>query len=91
MTKYIKLCSRKVEAFGEMFHSDDLAKQFIQYYNSGERIKVKFSDGEIKIGTIGITTGWSPCFLLMLRKDSISSCYTLSSTDEVIRNTIIKK
>ena len=62
----------------------DISKKFISYYESGDRIKVKFSYGEIKTGTVGMTTGWKPVFLLMLRSNSIGSSYTLSDKDIIL-------
>lgn len=66
------------------FDESDLAPEFIPYFNSQERIKVQFEYGEIKTGTVGITTGWKPCFLLMLTKRSIGSSWCLSSKDTII-------
>jgi hypothetical protein len=71
----------KQKQHGAKFDSSELARQFIPFYESGERIEVTFSYGEKKRGTIGVTTGWKPCFLLMLTKRSISSSYTLSAKD----------
>lgn len=66
------------------FDESALAPEFIPYFNSQERIKVQFEYGEIKTGTVGITTGWKPCFLLMLTKRSIGSSWGLSSKDTII-------
>lgn len=74
----------KIAQYGDKFDSSDLATQFIPYYRSQQRIEVDMGY-EIKRGTIGITTGWKPCFLLMLRKDSIGSSYTLKNTDKIIK------
>jgi hypothetical protein len=40
---------------------------------------------ETKRGTVGVTTGWKPCFLLMLTKRSIGSSHTLSARDSILR------
>lgn len=77
------LTNKKVQ-YGEEFNPSDLSEKFKQYYGTGERIKVKFSYGEIKTGTVGVTTGIKPVFLLMLRKDSRGSSYTLSDEDTIL-------
>jgi len=74
----------KAREYGEKFDSSELDKQFISYFESGERIKVKFSCGDLKTGTVGITTGWKPVFILMLTKRSIGSSWTLSKKDKII-------
>lgn len=68
------------------FNDSDLNRDFIHAFESGKRVEVCFvgSDGQIyetKRGTLGITTGWKPCFLLMLTKRSISSSYTIGKKD----------
>ena len=65
------------------FSDINLNKEFIPYFESQERIIVDFGY-EKKRGTIGITTGWRPCFLLMLTKRSIGSSYTIGKKDKVI-------
>lgn len=74
---------------GERFSTASLAPQFIDAYNSGARVSVAFvsNDGsvyEVRRGTIGITTGWIPCFLLMGRVTDHGSSYTLSSKDKIV-------
>jgi hypothetical protein len=65
------------------FSDESLSKQFIPYFESGERIEVE-TCGMILRGTIGVTTGWKPCFLLMRTKRSISSPWTLSDKDKIL-------
>jgi hypothetical protein len=62
----------------------DISKQFIPYYENGSRIKVKFSYGEIKSGTIGKTTGWKPVFILMLTSRSTGSSYVLTDKEKIV-------
>lgn len=69
--------------YGEKFDSSGLSKQFIPYYENGERIWVQFSFTK-KSGRVGVTTGWKPSFLLMLRKDSRSSPYLLEDKDVIL-------
>lgn len=87
MTRYEEYIQRKQREFGDKFDTSDLAPEFIEYFNSGERIEVEFRSKltrevyETKRGTIGVTTGWKPAFILMLRKTSRGSSHLLSSSD----------
>ena len=91
MTKFEELISRKKQECGSKFRVSSLDKRFIRFYNSGERIKVTYKYGnetEIKTGTVGITTGSKPVFLLMLTSRSLGSSYFLDKSVkkiEVIR------
>jgi hypothetical protein len=71
--------------WGHKFSDRGLADKFIPYYESGQRIEVDFSYGTIKRGTVGVSTGWVPVFLLILRKDSTGSAWTLSSKDKIVK------
>lgn len=62
----------------------NIAPQFIPFYENGERVKVRFPDGMVKSGTVTMTTGWKPSFMLMLRSDSTGSSYLLTNEDEII-------
>ena len=85
MNEIIKeILKKKKEQFGSKASVKDLAEQFAEYWESGERIKVKFSYGETKTGTVGITTGRSPVFILMLTKRSVGSSWTLSKEDKIV-------
>jgi len=84
MNKYTETIERYTQEHGTKFDSSELAEKFIEYFDSGKRIEVK-TMGELKRGTIGITTGWKPCFLLMLTKRSRGSCYILSDRDIIIK------
>ena len=66
------------------FNESALAPEFIPYFNSQQRIKVQFEYGGIKTGTVGITAGWKPCFLLMLTGRSLPYGVGLSSKDTII-------
>lgn len=85
MRDYKEFLERKKRQYGDKFDASDLAPQFIPYYENGKRIEVKFSYNEVKRGTIGITTGWRPVFLLMLTKRSIGSSYTLREADKIVK------
>jgi hypothetical protein len=86
MSKYSDYLARKIEEFGvEKFDPTDLAYQFIPYFNSGERVKVSFKGEEQpRFGTIGVTTGWKPSFLLMRRSNQVGSSDLLGKFDKVV-------
>ena len=84
MRNYQDLLNRKRNEHGEKFNDADLNKDFIPYFESGQRIEVDLGY-EKKRGTIGITTGWKPCFLLMLTKRSIGSSYTIGEKERVVK------
>jgi len=84
MKSYEYLIERKRILYGEKFDDSKLNQNFIRYYENEERITVDFGH-EKKRGTIGITTGWKPCFLLMPRKDSTGSTYTIGENDKVVK------
>lgn len=81
--------ARKRNSYGSKFDPSDLAPDFVKYFESGDRVKVEWtwSNGqhpvhvEVLSGTIGITTGWKPVFLLMRTKRSIGSPYTIHAKD----------
>jgi hypothetical protein len=81
--KFEDLIYRKGTEHGAKFSIEDLADKFIPYYNSGERIKVRVGSS-IYHGTVGVTTGWKPCFLLMTRRTAIGSSICLDPCDEVL-------
>ena len=64
-TKFEEYKQRKEHEYGERFDPSHLSSKFVRYFNSGERIKVRTIFGETLTGTIGVTTGWRPVFLLM--------------------------
>ena len=74
---------REKKSNAKDFDDSDLSKQFIPYFESGQRIIVT-SYGEVKRGYVGVTTGWKPCFLLMNNTRSMGSSDTLSDKDEIV-------
>lgn len=75
-----------------------LDKRFTRFYNSGQRVEVTWKDGfedftgygcrtEGKKARfyVGISTGWVPIYLTILRTDSISGGGILSSAVKSIR------
>ena len=85
MKSYQEFITRKQREHGEKFDPSDLNPAFIPFYESGKRITVEFFYDETRRGTIGVTTGWKPCFLLMLRRDSRGSSHTIGKNDKVLR------
>lgn len=83
-TKFEQYLDRKRREYGERFNDSELAPGFVRYFNTGERIRVRTSYGAVITGTVGVTTGWRPCFLLMPRSDSRGSSETLSVRDAVV-------
>lgn len=88
MRKFEQYCTRGKQQHGAKFSAASLAPQFIAAYNSGERITVEFVDNdnhvyEVRRGTIGATTGWQPCFLLMGRRTDHGSSYTLGANARI--------
>ncbi len=77
------IARRKAEA-GRKFSDSDLAKKFIPYYESQQRIKVMTPWGKEMTGTVGATTGWRPAFLLMSRSNAIGSSTVLDNKFKII-------
>lgn len=83
MRSYQDFIARKTQEFGDKFDASDLDPRFIEFFNSGQRIKVR-SFGEVVTGTVGVTTGWKPAFLLMRRSNSVGSTWLLGPHDEIL-------
>lgn len=73
MTKYEVMLARRRKEYARHFDSSKLFERWIPAYNSGERIRVRFPDGETKTGTVGVTFGWIPRFLLVRNSRSLGS------------------
>jgi hypothetical protein len=90
MKSYQEFIERKKREHGKKFSEKNINRDFIKYYENGARVEVGyyFKEGaevEIKRGTIGITTGWQPCFLLMLTKRSIGSSYIINENCKILK------
>jgi len=77
---YRDLINRATRRYGRKFNPSNLDKRFLKYYENGKRIKVRYWDMELT-GTVGVTTGWEPVWLLMRRSNAIGSCWTLTGND----------
>jgi hypothetical protein len=84
MNTYDNYLEMEQDEYGNKFNASELSKKFIPFYENQERIKVKFSSGDIKSGRIGITTGWKPSFMLMLTTRSLGSSWLLNNKDKII-------
>lgn len=79
-TRFDGFCDGKRQIHGDKFDSSDLDKCVVTHYNamSRRRIKVEWKDGSTQWGSVGVTTGWKPVFLLMQNRYSRSSSHTLT-------------
>lgn len=76
--------ARSRQVHGDKFDPSDLfAAPFGRYWETGERIRVEGPAG-IRTGTVGMTTGWRPAFLLMHRSSDLGSWDVLGPNDRVI-------
>ncbi len=66
------------------FDDCNLSQKFIEAFESQKRIRVKFECGTIKSGTVGVTAGCKPCFMLMLTFRDLSSLWLLNDKCEII-------
>ena len=82
--KFSDYIERQRRAHGTRFNPAGLPAAFVPYFNSGARVRVRFSHGEELTGTIGVTTGWGPCFLLMRRRSDTGSIHTIGTADRVV-------
>lgn len=85
MRSFLDYITRKKQEYGKKFSTKSLDKRFVRYYESGERIRVVDKWGEVKSGTVGVTTGWKPVFLLMLTSRSLGSSHLLTNKDKIIK------
>ena len=89
MNRYQDLVARGRARHGEAFSEASMDPRFRRWYESGDRIKVRYTaaDGSYTLettGTVGATTGWMPAFLLMHSTRSRGSSYIIGPRDEVI-------
>lgn len=84
MRNFSDYISKKNREYPGKFDSSNLNPTFIPYFESGQRIEVDFGH-ETKRGTIGVSTGWKPVFLLVLTSRSTGSSWTIGMNDKVTR------
>jgi len=83
VTKYQAFIERQREKYGDKFSEAGLRPQFIPFYNSGQRVRVRLDESLELTGTIGATGGWRPCFLLMRTSRSLGSPWILERDETV--------
>ena len=83
MRDYEQYITAKQAQYGARFTDKDLVPQFRTYFESGQRIRAETLGQELT-GTVGVTTGWSPAFLLMRTSRSMGSIYLLGHGDRVL-------
>lgn len=81
--RFSDYCQRKVRQLGDHFDPSGLDSRFIPFFESGERIKVE-TVGLTLTGTVSVTTGHRPSFLLMRTRRSIGSPWLLGSRDRIL-------
>jgi len=84
MPSFREYLDRKRREFGSKFDPINLSRRFVPYFESGERISVKFSWGEVKRGTVSVTSGWKPHFMLMLRRSDLGSSWLLDLREQIV-------
>lgn len=77
---YIK---RQQVKYGAKFDTSELDQRFVEYFNNRRRIKVD-TYGMTLTGTIGVTSGWRPAFLLMRTSRSTGSSWLMSPRVKII-------
>jgi hypothetical protein len=66
------------------FSESQLDPKFIPFFESEQRIKVKMAYGEEFYGTVGMSQGWHPIWLLMHNCNSRGSSIILKSDTEIL-------
>lgn len=89
MRSYTDFIESKKMQYGN-FTDKELKQELIPYFESQQRIEIEFLDKDNNIeftkrGRIGVTSGWQPCFLLMLTTRSMGSSWTLTGNLRVKR------
>lgn len=88
MAAYDDAIARGKARHGDKWSDAELLPAFRRWYGTGERVKVRYTyrDGstEDTTGTIGMTTGWRPAFLLIRTSRSIGSSYVIGQNDKVV-------
>lgn len=90
MTKFDELSARRFAQYKNEFKADALfaaGQNVIDAYNRGYRIKVidaRTPGEKPRCGTVGVTTGWHPSFLLMRNSRAIGSSDLLNEHTRVI-------
>lgn len=78
-----RFVANKALEYGPKWDESHLYPQFRDFLYSDMRIRVTGPIFGTRTGTVGVTTGWAPCFLLMHRSSSRGSSDLLSPADRI--------
>lgn len=72
-SEFTAWCAAKEVEYGSKWDPSDLEPRFIPFFRTDQRIRVAcmFNTSQpehVRTGTVGVTTGWRPAFLLMHRR-----------------------
>ena len=84
---YTDMLARFQQRWGEAFDPSGLDMRFADFYGTRTRIGVRWSndhDEPTKFGTVGVTTGWRPCFLLIRRSSDHGSSELLDTNMDIV-------
>ena len=90
MTRYEDFVQRGKMRYGGQFDTSQLNPKFIPHFNSGGRIEADIRGQAIR-GTVGVTTGWRPAFLLLPRVDSSGSSIVIHMYDAPLKLVPMRK
>jgi len=80
---YQDLLARAKAQHGSKFDDSELDPRFIPYYENGKRIWVD-DFGHVASGTVSVTTGWRPVFLLMSSVRAMGSSTLLTKKTKIL-------
>ena len=76
---------------GDRLDLSELPEKFRPYFRERIRVRAPWGgDRPEKNGVLGVTTGWRPIFILMLRTGAVGSSYTISEAHEFVRMAPLK-
>ena len=84
MSRYADDVARGRARHGDRYREPAAADRFARWMDSGDRIRVRVYGDELYTGTVSITTGWHPAFILMRTSRSIGSSILLDERAEVV-------
>lgn len=80
---------KSVKEYGDEFDSSDLDRRFAGYYGTKTRLKIKVYShikdySHIMYGTVGVSSGWKPVFILLASSRAQGSSAVLNSNCEIL-------
>ena len=85
-TRYEDMVERFTKKHGDKFSEQDLDQRFRPFYDSQQRIQVQYVktiNDPKHYGTVGISSGWKPTFILMNNVRARSSSVTLNRNIDI--------